>query len=262
MSADTSSGVWKTFFDADYARLWASMLTPERNAREAAAIWDLTGMRPNTRVLDAPCGNGRIARELAARGAIVVGVDQSKDLLDEAERTRGDINTTHLRYVQHDLRNPIDLGDEEPPFDVALNVFSSLGYGDEIDDHAILTTLAKALHPGGTLVLDTMHRDLLVSKLARGVAIEHTLPDGTRFWETPQLDAAAGRVHNTWYWDGPAGRGQKSLSFRLYAIPELIRLIERAGFTIQSVNAGLTAEPYKAVPPEMGTRVAIIASRA
>ncbi len=41
--------------------------------------------------VDAGCGYGRLARPLAERGATVVGVDQSSDLLAYVERMRGDI---------------------------------------------------------------------------------------------------------------------------------------------------------------------------
>ena len=248
---------WQSFFDTDYLKLWAKFLTPERTASEVAQIVDLVDIRPNTRVLDAPCGQGRITRGLAERGAIVLGVDQSPELLAEAERARGDITTDHLRYLQHDLRNPLD----EHGFDVALNIFSSLGYGDEIDDLAILTTLAKALHAGGTLVVETNHRDNLVAKLARGENTPHTLPDGTTFTEDIAFDAVRGRAESTWHWSGPNGSGSKRSSLRVYAVPELVRLVERAGFELKSVNLGLTNHPYKAEPPAMGGRLVIIGSR-
>ncbi|HEY5927836.1 MAG TPA: class I SAM-dependent methyltransferase [Kofleriaceae bacterium] len=248
---------WQTFFDADYLRLWGTFLTPERTAAEVAALVDLLDIRRNTRVLDAPCGSGRIARGLAERGAIVLGIDQSAELIAEAERTRGDITEDYLRYRRQDLRNDLDEND----FDVALNIFSSLGYGDELDDVSILTTLGKALHSGGTLVVETNHRDNVVAKLARGDHKEHALPDGSRFWEDIEFDPVRGRVESTWHWSGPLGEGKKHSSLRVYSVTEMVKLVERAGFAIQSVNAGLTKEPYKAVPPQMGSRLVVIATR-
>lgn len=248
---------WQSFFDADYLRLWGAIVTPERTAQEAAAIWELCALAPGARVLDAPCGSGRISRALAERGAVVVGVDRSEELLAAAERTRGDIPAERLRYLRHDLRNPLD----EIGFDVALNIFSSLGYGDEIDDREIVATLARAIHPGGLVVVETNHRDNIVAMLARGESFERSLPDGTRLWETPTFDAVRGRVETTWRWTGPSGTGEKHASIRVYAIPELVRLVERAGLRVKSVNAGLSPEPYRAVPPAMATRVAILATR-
>jgi hypothetical protein len=102
---------------------------------------------------------------------------------------------------------------------------------------------------------------MLIAKLARGEQNVHTLPDGTRFWETVEFDAVRGRAESTWHWEGPTGSGEKHSSLRVYAIPELVRLVERAGFTITSVNVGFTNEPYKAVPPQMGGRLVIIATR-
>lgn len=249
---------WQTFFDASYLELWNTFLTPERTATETKQLIELLDIRRNTRVLDAPCGSGRISRGLAEHGAIVLGVDQSADLIAEAERTRGDISTDYLRYLQHDLRNPL----EEYEFDIALNIFSSLGYGDEIDDISILTTLAKSLHPGGTLVVETNHRDNLIAKLARGEHKAHTRPDGTTFQEDIEFDPVTGRVESTWRWSGPEGEVTKHSSLRVYSPTEMVRLIERAGFTISSVNAGLTREPYRAAPPQMGSRLVVIATRA
>lgn len=50
------------------------------------AVWDLAGPLSGQRVCDLACGQGSVARHLAARGATVVGVDISDGLLDIARR--------------------------------------------------------------------------------------------------------------------------------------------------------------------------------
>ena len=50
----------------------------------SVALFELLGPSAGKRVLDLACGHGRISRELARRGARVVGVDLSGALLDRA----------------------------------------------------------------------------------------------------------------------------------------------------------------------------------
>src|SRR5262245_15310057 len=128
-------GWWEDFFDAEYLKLWGNLLSPERTEREADGIWQLLGLAAGSRVLDAPCGYCCITRVLAERGARMLGVDQSADMIEHAEQTRGELDAEGLRYQRWDLRKPLD----ESGFDAAFNVFSSLGYGGEADDLAVLT---------------------------------------------------------------------------------------------------------------------------
>ena len=132
----TSAPWWEQFFDEDYLRVWATM--PTLGEEEAAALWRILGLSPGARVLDAGCGYGRVSLPLARLGARVLGVDQSATLLAEAERRRGELDPEQLRYQRRDLRAPLG----ESGFDVALSLFSSLGYGEESDDAAILGTIA------------------------------------------------------------------------------------------------------------------------
>ena len=65
------------------------MLGEEASAQQAAESGRCWIFVPGCRVLDAPCGWGRLSRPLAARGAIVLGVDQSETMIDAAEKRRG-----------------------------------------------------------------------------------------------------------------------------------------------------------------------------
>lgn len=249
----SSAAWWEQFFDDEYVRLWARV--SRGGDEEAAVLWRILGLSDGCRVLDAGCGYGRVSLPLARLGAQVLGVDHSAPLLAEAERRRGDVDSRQLRYLRHDLRIPI----AESGFDAALSLFSSLGYGEEEDDVAILATLRAAVRPGGTVAVDTAHRDLLAARLAREAIPAHRLPDGTLLLEEPRFDPVAGRVQTTWYWAGPSGSGQKSASIRLYTITELVKLIERVGLRLEAALHSDTGAPFTASGPMLGGRVLLVA---
>ena len=245
---------WQRFFDEDYLRLWGGMSGSGDD--EAASLWRILGLGEGSRVLDAGCGFGRVSLPLAKLGAHVLGVDQSPTLLAEAERRRGDLAADRLRYLRHDLRSPL----VEAGFDVALSLFSSLGYGPEADDAAILGTVARAVRRGGQVAVDTMHRDVLAARLAREAPSAHRLPDGTLLMEEARFDPVAGRVETTWFWSGPGGSGQKSASLRVYTVTELVRLMESVGLRLEAALHPGSGEPFKAAGPMLGGRVLLVAT--
>ena len=101
------------------------------------------GVEATPRVLDAGCGTGRVAIELAARGIDTVGVDLDRAMLDEARRKAPD-----AQWILGDLLD-VDAGGG---FDLVLlagNVMIFVAPGTEA---AVLANLAAQLRPGGILV--------------------------------------------------------------------------------------------------------------
>jgi len=64
---------WQTFYDEAYVRLWGPFYDADASRAQVEAIWTVLGLEAGLRVLDAPCGFGRLACPLAERGAAVVG---------------------------------------------------------------------------------------------------------------------------------------------------------------------------------------------
>jgi cyclopropane fatty-acyl-phospholipid synthase-like methyltransferase len=190
---------WRTFFDQDYLRISGHMFTEEDNVRQAAELWSMLDLSPGCRLLDAPCGWGRLSRPLALLGATVLGLDQSETLLAVAESERGEVPFERLRYIRHDLRNPLP----ETDFDVACNIFTSFGYGTKEEDLALFRSLREAVRRGGRVVVETNHRDMLCASLARGAKHAKRIADGTLFLDEPGFDPIAGLVTLNWYWSGP-----------------------------------------------------------
>ena len=115
---------------------------------ERPAMLTLLGDVRGARVLDAGCGAGPLAAELAARGATVAGFDVSSEMITIAQRRLGD--TVDLQVA--DLGRPLPYSDG--CFDL---VAASLVLHYLEDWGPALTELHRVLEPGGRLAISVHH---------------------------------------------------------------------------------------------------------
>jgi SAM-dependent methyltransferase len=102
-------------------------------------------------VLDAGCGTGRVAIELARRGRTVVGVDVDASML-EAARDKA----PELSWVQGDVTDPqLDFG---RTFDVVVMAGNVLIFVPSGTEEQVIANAARWLAPGGRLVAGYSHR--------------------------------------------------------------------------------------------------------
>ena len=136
--ADTPRG-------ADYDARWCSLAASGQNIHgEADLVESLLAEHGGGSVLDAGCGTGRVAIELARRGVAVAGVDVDAAMLDTARN-----KAPELTWIEADLA---ELAEPAGPFDLVLLAGNVMIFLEPGTEQRVLATMARRLAPGGLLV--------------------------------------------------------------------------------------------------------------
>lgn len=132
-------------YDARWEQMAAEGRSVHGEADLVSTVLAELGASPGL-VLDAGCGTGRVAIELARRGHRTVGIDRDTDLLATArDKAPG------LTWVGADL---CDAGSHVDPgtVDVAVAAGNVLIFVDRGTEPAVVGALARTLRPGGALL--------------------------------------------------------------------------------------------------------------
>jgi len=115
------------------------------------ALLQLAGEVAGLAVCDLACGNGIASRELARRGASVIGIDLSSAMLEIA-RAEEENEPAGIRYVQGNIQHLPEI--PTAAFDGAV---CSLALMDIADLDAVLSEAARFVRPGGWLAATITH---------------------------------------------------------------------------------------------------------
>ncbi len=218
---------------------WTRQLSPdlwlspgEDGQSDADFLRRVLGLRSGDAVLDAPCGDGRIALPLARAGCRVTGVDFTPAFTERAER-RCREEGLEARFVVEDLRR-MDFAEE---FDAACCWGGSFGYFDEVENAAVVARFARVLKPGGRLVLDQPNRETLLrhfqATMVVGDVVRHN-----------RWDPSAERVECDWVVSRTGPAQHNLLSIRLYTPAQLSRLFRSAGLELEARFGRPDGSPY------------------
>jgi SAM-dependent methyltransferase len=212
-----------------YFRIYADKAADA--ALEGPALASLLDLPRGSRVLDLPCGWGRLNPYLRARGLEIIGGDRSR--LNLVRHQAG--HATPL--VRLDLRA---LPFRPACADGVFCAFTSWGYfATEQENLGQLSEFAQVLRPGGVLLLDLAGRTSLRSTLAgvEGTWLEFPeegyqerarwSPDGRRIL-TERLCQGEAFCHDIW----------------IPSDAEVRTCLDRAGFRVAQAYGDLEGGPW------------------
>jgi SAM-dependent methyltransferase len=187
------------------------------------------------RILDLPCGIGRISINLAKAGYNVVGVDISPLYLDFArkwaERDKVEDRTRFYEIDMRDATRRLKIMREQK-FDVVLNYGTAIGYRGEEDDARMIRGLPSIASPDALLVIEIVNRDYLVKHFEQESS---SRLEGIEWRELRRLNLEKSFMENIWRFYRISRQSHRLIlkvpvSHRVYSLHELKRLMSNAGW--------------------------------
>ena len=203
---------WNTFAPVMFdAKRWAEA------PAVAEAIIRIAGLTDGCSVLEAGCGPGRIAVELAAKGMDVTGVE----------------------FVNADLRT-FKSGKK---FDCAVNVYNSFGYCASIEeDLSIIKNISASLNEGGFFIMECISRETAILYFTEGEWFERA---GFTVLTEYEIEGAWEGLKNRWILiDKNGQRIEHEYTQRLYSAVELKRMLSASGFKSIEIYGDYDFSPY------------------
>ena len=224
--------------------LWRNTVSPEETVGESLMIERLLACPPKSCLLDAPCGSGSHAIELAGRGHQVTAIDISQTLIREA-KAKANILGRQLEIQQADMRQMV----YEAKFDGAYCLGSSIGYLEHDDLELFFVALARSLKPGGRFLIQTsMAAESILPNLKERewhktenahLLIENRYHTSNSCLETEYTVVQNGRTETrrSWHW--------------VFTAAEIQRLLERSALRVIDMHSGLDGKPFKLGSPRL-----------
>lgn len=221
--------------DVTWEILERVLFTGERIAAapgDVEKIVALTGVASG-RVLDLCCGIGRHSIALHQLGFAVTGVDRTERYLSQAR-----IAEPGVEWVLGDARTWRGAA----PYDLAVNLWTSIGYTDDVaDDVRLLATLRANLRPGGVAVLELSGREVLARKFQARSWYE---AEGIILLEDRKIVEDWTRVRARWIVLDGNTRREVTMTIRQWTGSDLRQALLSVGFASVALYGSLDGTPY------------------
>ena len=223
---------------------WENENSPEQTRADADFLLDALDAGSGARLLDVPCGNGRLSLELARRGYRLTAVDQDAAQLAAAEKTARE-EKLNVQWRRTDMRRLRFRGG----FDGAFCFGNSFGYFGADGTAAFLAGMGRALRPGGRLVIDT---EVAAESLLP--TLEHRIwqqAGGTAVLAEYTYHPAESRLDSTFTFIQGRRREVRAASHWVFTIGEIGRMLAAAGVRIEHLLADTDGSPFELGAPRL-----------
>jgi len=214
---------FQSFFFGLYGRVLRKQFKPSDTADQVRIVRKALGLRKGRRVLDVPCGMGRLTIPLAETGLRMTGVDLVPSYI---RRARRDAKRARVdaQFVVSDMRQIAF----EREFHAALNWFGSFGYFSAADNFRFARKVFAALKPRGRFLIEGINKSWVLRRFRKqsserrigGVAVSQDL----------RWDAKLQRIRGLWTLRRGSRTERHRVSMRVYNGTEIRNLLEQAGF--------------------------------
>jgi len=200
-------------------------------------------------MLDLCCGNGRISVHMAKKGFRAVGIDMSKDFLDDALKKAIEHGISErVTFIQGDVRKLKSLVRKTPKrFDIVVNAWTSIGYSSPNADLSMFRQARESSRKGAVLfVVETMHSEYLSLKFT---PTSYTEIDGMLMLENRKYDPKTSQMNAAWSFYKKRGEDLEFIDrieyeTHTYSINELCILLRKAGWeTVATYESLTTLQP-------------------
>ena len=221
----------KDWFQAFDSELW--LQGDEDAGAQAAFIRKVLGLRKGQTVLDAPCGEGRIAVLLAEAGLLVMGIDHNPYFLERA-RARFDEGELEGEFLVGDIREISLLG----CFHAAFNWGGSFGYFSDEENLETFRRLARAVRPGGRVLVDQPNREYVLRHFVK--ERRHGPLTVLNRW-----NARRQRIESRWTLRRRGSKHTYPMAIRLYTPVQMRRLFKQVGLKVEAAYGSPDGKKFR-----------------
>ena len=227
------------------ARFWRAAAATMADD-DAQLVCELLGAPTGARLLDVPCGDGRLTIRLAAAGYTAIGVDLAEAELERGRRAAVEAGV-EARFVAGDLRELPDVG----PVDGIVSWGNSFGYLIPADTARSLARMHRLLSSKGRLVLEslTVAESLLTAGIKPWAEREF---GGVRMTSHNRYRPSESRLETDYVFEDENGRIERSrAAHHVHTTGEVVRMLRAAGFTEVELRGADGKAPYELGSPRL-----------